>query len=128
NSAPLLLRRRGAVADLLPVVAFAAATAITATVIGGAAAFVGRLPTGDRAPTSGEGSIMGFLVFCAIIASVLLVPSAIGLGGSAARLSLARRERDLATMRLVGGTSGQVGSVAVLDVAAQAVLGGVLGL
>lgn len=127
SSAPLLLRRRGALADILPVIAFAAATAITATVLGGAAAFVGRMPAGDI-PLEGEESIMGFLVFCAISASVLLVPSAIGLGGSAARLSLARRERDLATMRLVGGTSGQVGSVAVLDVAAQALLGGVVGV
>ncbi|MGO1259696.1 MAG: permease, partial [Brachybacterium sp.] len=36
--------------------------------------------------------------------------------------------QDLAAMRLVGGTSGQVGSVAVLDVAAQSLLGAVLGL
>lgn len=126
-SAPLLLRRRGALADVLPVIAFAAATAITATVLGGAAAFVGRIPSGP-APMTGEGSLMGFLSVCALIASVLLVPSAVGLGGSAARLSLARREQDLATMRLVGGTSGQVGSVAVIDVAAQSLLGAVLGL
>ncbi|MFC7375224.1 MULTISPECIES: FtsX-like permease family protein [unclassified Brachybacterium] len=127
-TAPLLLRRRGALADILPVIAFTASTAITATVIGGAAAFVGRMPSGAGPGTGGEAEIMGALVICAMIASVLLVPSAIGLGGSAARLSLARRERDLATMRLVGGTSGQVGSVAVLDVAAQALLGGVLGI
>ncbi|MGP5050293.1 FtsX-like permease family protein [Brachybacterium alimentarium] len=127
QSAPLLLRRRGALADILPVIAFTAATAITATVVGGAAAFVGRLPEGST-PMTGEASIMGFLVLCAITASVLLVPSAIGLGGSAARLSLARREKDLATMRLVGGTSGQVGSLAVLDVVGQSLLGAVLGL
>lgn len=126
-SAPLLLRRRGALADVLPVIAFAAATAITATVLGGAAAFVGRIPAGE-APMTGEASIMPFLAICALIASVLLVPSAVGLGGSAARLSLARREQDLAAMRLVGGTSGQVGSVAVLDVAAQSLLGAILGL
>ncbi|MGO2534913.1 MAG: FtsX-like permease family protein [Brachybacterium tyrofermentans] len=127
SAAPLLLRRRGALADVLPVIAFAASTAIIATVVGGAAAFVGRLPAGET-PMSGEESVMGFLVMCAIIASVLLVPSAVGLGGSAARLSLARREKDLATMRLVGGTSGQVGSVAVLDVAAQSLLGALIGL
>lgn len=126
-SAPLLLRRRGALADVLPVIAFAAATAIIATVLGGAAAFVGRIPPGE-VPMTGEASVMPFLAICALIASVLLVPSAVGLGGSAARLSLARREQDLATMRLVGGTGGQVGSVAVLDVAAQSVLGTVLGL
>ena len=126
-TAPLLLRRRGALADILPVIAFTAATAITATVVGGAAAFVGRLPEGT-APMTGEDSIMGFLVVCAITASALLVPSAVTLGGSAARLSLARREKDLATMRLVGGTSGQVGSLAVLDVVGQSLLGAVLGL
>ncbi|GAA4522426.1 FtsX-like permease family protein [Brachybacterium paraconglomeratum] len=126
-SAPLLLRRRGALADILPVIAFAAATAITATVLGGSAAFVGRIPAGE-VPMTGEASVMPFLAICALIASVLLVPSAVGLGGSAARLSLARREQDLAAIRLVGGTSGQVGSVAVLDVAAQSLLGAVLGL
>ncbi|AXK46007.1 FtsX-like permease family protein [Brachybacterium saurashtrense] len=127
-SAPLLLRRRGALADVLPVLAFAAATAITGTVIGGAAAFVGRLPDGSGSVATGEASLIPFLVSCAMVASVLLIPSAVGLGGSAARLSLARREQDLATIRLVGGTAGQVGAVAVLDVAAQALLGGLLGV
>ncbi len=127
-SAPLLLRRRGALADVLPVIAFAAATAIMATVVGGAAAFVGRMPTDSAMPMEGEASVMPFLVICAITASALLLPSAVGLGGSAARLSLARREKDLATTRLVGGTSAQVGSVAVLDVAGQALLGALAGV
>lgn len=126
-TAPLLLRRRGALADLLPVIAFTAATAITATVVGGAVAFAARTAPG-AAPTEAEASVMPSLLICAVVATVLLVPSAVGLGGSAARLSLVRREQDLATMRLVGGTGGQVGSVAVLDVAAQSLLGAVLGL
>ena len=95
TSAPLLLRRRGALADVLPIIAFAAATAIIATVLGGAAAFFGRSAAAPVTMT-GESSIMPFLSFCAFIASALLVPSAVGLGGSAARLSLARREQDLA--------------------------------
>src|SRR5699024_2266247 len=82
-----------------------AATAIMATVVGGAAGFVGRMPTDSAMPMEGEASVMPFLVICAITASALLLPSAVGLGGSAARLSLARREKDLATTRLVGGTS-----------------------
>lgn len=126
-AAPLLLRRRGALADVLPVIAFTAATAITATVLGGAAAFVGRMPTTAPATTA-EGSVMSTLAICALVASALLLPSAIALGGAAARLSLARREQDLATMRLVGATSGQVGAIAVLDVAAQALLGALAGL
>ena len=128
TSAPLLLRRRGALADVLPIIAFAAATAITGTVLGGAAAFVGRLPDGGDAGYTPEGAVIPFLVSCAMVASVLLIPSAVGLGGSAARLSLARREQDLAAIRLVGGTGGQVGAVAVLDVAAQALIGGLLGV
>lgn len=126
-SAPLVLRRRGALADTLPVIAFTAATAITATVLGGATAFIARVPAGPQ-PVTGEGSVMGLLAICAVVATILLVPSAIGLGGSAARLSLARREKDLATMRLIGGTSAQVGSVAVIDVAMQALLGAVIGI
>lgn len=127
-SAPLLLRRRGALADVLPVIAFTAASAIIATVIGGAAAFARRVPPGPSADLPPEASLMGLLMLCAVFASVLLVPSAIGLGGSAGRLSLARRERDLAAMRLVGGTTGQVGGIAVLDVAAQALLGAAAGV
>ena len=128
-AAPLLLRRRSALADVLPVLAFAASTAITATVLGGMFAFVARMPgeaLGDSA--SAEDSVMGMLALCALTAAVLLVPSAVSFGGAAARLSLARRERDLASMRLVGGTSGQVGGIALLDVAAQALVGGVLGV
>src|SRR5699024_8544934 len=113
---------------ILPVIAFAAATAITATVLGGAAAFVGRMPEGSGIGMSAEESLMPFLVTCAFTASVLLIPSAVGLGGSAARLSLARREKDLATTRLIGGTSAQVGAVAVLDVAAQALVGALIGV
>lgn len=127
---PLLLRRRGALADLLPVIAFAVSTAITLTVLGGLGAFIGRLPDSGAAldELSAEQSVAGFLVMCAVVATVLLVPSAVGLGGSAARLSLARREKDLASLRLVGGTSAQVGSVAVLDVVVQCLLGSVIGL
>lgn len=129
HSAPLLLRRRGAIADLLPVIAFAASTAITATVLGGLGAFVGRQDGVTAGPDmTPEQDAASFFVVCAAFACALLIPTAIGLGGSAARLSLARRERDLATIRLVGGTTAQVGAVAVIDVAAQALLGSVLGV
>lgn len=128
TSAPLLLRRRGALADALPVIAFTAATAIIATVIDGAAAFARRIPADLTGPVSAEAQLMPFLMLCALFASVLLIPSAVGLGGSAARLSLARRERDLAAIRLVGGTTAQVGGIAVLDVAAQALLGAAAGV
>lgn len=131
RTAPLLLRRRGAIADLLPIIAFAASAGIMATVLGGVSAFFRRASEAGAygpQPISNEASSLSFLMICAIIAAALLLPSAIGIGGSAARLSLVRRERDLAAMRLVGGTTSQVGLVAVLDVAVQAVIGTVLGV
>lgn len=130
ESLPLLLRRRGAVADVLPVIAFAASTGVTATVLGGLLAFIGRMPENPSPAQmrTGEASLIPSLVFCAVFATVLLIPSALALGGGAARLSLARRERDLAAMRLIGGTTAQVGALAVLDVIAQCLLGSILGI
>lgn len=130
QTAPLVLRRRGGIATALPIIGFTASTGILATVLGGLGAFASRaarVPTGDG-PSSPEAANAGFLVICAIVATVLLVPSAMGLGSAAARLSLSRRERDLAAVRLVGGTSAQVGALAVADVLVQALIGSVLGL
>lgn len=127
---PLLLRRRGALADLLPVLAFAVSTAVTATVLGGLGAFASRMPPADVPGTAltAEQSLAGFLVVCAVFATALLVPGAVALGGAAARLSLARREQDLAVMRLIGGTRRQIGGLAVLEVVVQALVGALLGL
>lgn len=127
---PLLLRRRGAVADLLPVIAFAVSTAVTATVLGGLGAFASRMPPSGtpHSAMTPEQDLAGFLVLCAVFATALLVPGAVALGGAAARLSLARREKDLAVMRLIGGTRTQIGGLAVLDVVVQSLVGALLGL
>src|SRR5699024_1910908 len=128
-SAPLLLRRRGAIADLLPIIAFAAATGIIATVTGGLFALIGRLPSGDSTGAlEGADAVNGFLVICGAVAPALRLPGAAGSGGSASRRSLVRRERDLAAMRRAGGPTGQVGGSAVLDVAARALRGAIAGL
>lgn len=121
----LLLRRRGSLSEVLAVIAFAASAAILATVLGGVLAFAGR--AGDPAQQGPDG-IAGMLLLCAVIATALLVPTAITLGASAAKLSLVRRERDLAAIRLVGGTTGQVAGIAVLDVVIQALIGAVVGI
>lgn len=121
----LLLRRRGSLSEVLAVVAFAASAAILATVLGGVLAFAGRAQ--DPAQ-SGPDDIAPLLMICALVAAALLVPTAMTLGASAAKLSLARRERDLAAIRLVGGTTGQVAGIAVLDVVIQALLGAVIGI
>lgn len=130
HTAPLVLRRRGGIATALPIIGFTASTGILATVLGGLGAFASRAaasPVGDGPPTA-EASNASFLMTCAIVATVLLVPSAMGLGSAAAKLSLSRRERDLAAVRLVGGTTAQVGALAVADVLAQALVGSLLGL
>lgn len=129
----LLVRRRFSLADVLPIVAFAAAAGIGATVLAGTLAFYTRMQelgvsfSTEQASTP-EGQIMPVLFICALLACVLLVPSTVALGGSAARLSLARRERDLAAVRLVGGTRMQVSGAAIADVTLQALVGSLLGL
>lgn len=129
NVAPLVLRRRGGIAGVLPIIGFAASTAILATVLGGLTAFLGRaaaVPEG--LDFSDPRANLPFLLTCAAVATALLVPSAMGLGSAAAKLSLSRRERDLASMRLVGGTSAQIGTIAVLDVVLQALIGSLAGI
>ena len=58
---------------------------------------------------------------------ILIVP-VITLGGAAARLAISRRDERLAALRLAGATSGQVGLMAVIDAASQALIGSVLGI
>lgn len=133
HAARLMLRRGRGIGDLLPILAFAASTGVLAMVLGGLGAFMTRAAAvgdggGSAAGASGGDDMLAFLMICALIATALLVPSAMSLGASAARLSLSRRERQLAAVRLVGGTRGQVGLVAVLDVLVQALIGSVIGL
>lgn len=126
HAARLMLRRGRGIADLLPILAFTASTGVLAMVLGGLGAFLRRAAA--AAGTAADEGVTAFLVLCAVIATALLVPSAISLGSSAARLSLSRRERQLATVRLVGGTRAQVAGVAVMDVLAQAMIGSVVGI
>src|SRR6202044_283944 len=48
--------------------------------------------------------------------------------GTATRLAAARREERYAALRLVGGTSGQIGVVAAVDAAISGLLGAVIGI
>src|SRR5690625_7929438 len=73
-SAPLLLRRRGAIADLLPIIAFAAAPGSTATGTRGLFASIGRLPAGGPpGPPDGEAAGIGLPVVGAAVSAPLLV-------------------------------------------------------
>jgi FtsX-like permease family protein len=62
------------------------------------------------------------------VAVVLMGVPAVGLLGAAARLSAARRVQRLATLRLLGASTGQVTAVAVTEVAAVAVVAAVVGV
>lgn len=52
----------------------------------------------------------------------------ITLGSAATKLAVARRDARLASLRLAGATTGQVITLTLLDAAAQAVLGAVVGI
>ncbi|GAA3227440.1 ABC transporter permease [Nonomuraea helvata] len=62
-----------------------------------------------------------------LIASVLMVVPLLVFGGAAARLTVARRDQRLATLRLVGATPGQVVGMTVAEAAIVALAGALLG-
>jgi len=64
----------------------------------------------------------------ALVALALLLVPLLALGGSAARLSARRRDERLATLRLLGATPAFVARLTVLESAALALAGGVLGV
>lgn len=107
----------GAAASVLPVVAFAVVTALLLTVAGGAQTFF---------TWTDEAAMIYQLL--AVVALVLLVVPLVSLGGAAARLSARRRDDRLATLRLLGATPGVVRALAVIEAAAFAMAGAVLGV
>lgn len=115
-----LFARRGA-ADrstvVLPVVAFAVATALLLIVAGGAQAFF-----------SWTGETAFLYQVLAVIALALLVVPLAALGGSAARLSARRRDDRLAGLRLLGAGGGTVAALTVIESTALAVLGAAAGV
>ncbi|WP_058234565.1 FtsX-like permease family protein [Devriesea agamarum] len=119
----MLVRRRGHLSEALAIIAFAVSSGMLATVLGGIGWFGRTISAGDIQDTPDS-----FLFFCSVIAGAMLVPAAVGLGASAARLSLARRDHELAVMRLVGATRGQVSVLTVLDTGVQALVGAVIGI
>lgn len=63
----------------------------------------------------------------ALIASVLMIVPLLVFGGAAARLTVARRDQRLATLRLVGATPGQVVVMTVTEAVIVAFAGALLG-
>jgi hypothetical protein len=123
------LRRAGGrdqvVTTALAVAAFAVMTALTLSVIGGLLGFLDRAahPVGRYQRENGD-----FSVVLAWTAVVLLVVPLLTLGGSAARLGVARRDARLATLRLLGVTPREVVALTVVETAWQGLLGALVGV
>ncbi|MBW3082779.1 FtsX-like permease family protein [Bifidobacterium phasiani] len=135
--------------SVLAVIAFAAATAIFLTVLGGVHGFVWRaspdhtvpclFDSGACAPGTyerfsrllaedGATQMASTYVLLAAFACILLVVPFAALAGSAARLAASRRDARLAALRLAGATTGQVVRLTALDAAGQALVGALVGI
>ncbi|MCR2817731.1 permease [Microbacterium sp. zg.Y1090] len=110
--------RQGRAALLLPVVAFAVTTALLLVVVGGTVMF-------HTDPRVAGDPVYPML---SMLALVLLAVPVFTLGAAAARLSSRRRNDRLATLRLLGATSGEVSAMTVAEAALTALAGAVGGV
>lgn len=136
--------------SVLAIIAFAAATAIFLTVLGGVHGFIWRASadhtlgclfneTACRPGTlavwhhrianpADPASYASTYVILAGFACLLLVVPFVALAGSAARLAASRRDARLAALRLAGATTGQVVRLTAFDAAGQALIGSLIGI
>lgn len=136
--------------SILAIIAFAAATTIFLTVLGGVHGFIWRASADHtvacafdfgacrpdtvaawKRQISDPTSLAQFstaYVALAVFACMLLVVPFVALAGSAARLAASRRDARLAALRLAGATTGQVVRLTALDAAGQALIGALIGI
>lgn len=111
----------------LSLVAFAVATWMLCTLAGGTWMFVQRDKHPHQAIIDAQANSAGPVsmpyIFLALFASLLLIPTLLGLLTQAARANLGGREEQLAILRLIGATSGQVRGMMILDSLRQALAG-----
>lgn len=138
---------------LLAVVAFAAATTIFLTVLGGLHGFIWRASPDHTVPcllgeshcsatalaahnhaiaTSAaavdQAHMASTYIMLALFACLLLLVPFAALAGSAARLAASRRDARLAALRLAGATTSQVVRLTAFDSALQALAGALIGI
>ena len=115
----------------LSLVAVTVATWMLCTLMGGTWMFVARNMHPHEALAAMEQNLGQPIslpyVFLALFASVLLVPSLLGLLTQAARANLGGREEHLAVLRLIGATAGEVRGMMILESLRQAFVGLMLG-
>ena len=136
--------------SMLAIIAFAAATTIFLTVLGGVHGFIWRASADHtvacafdfgacrpdtvaawKRQISDPTSLAQFstaYVALAVFACMLLVVPFVALAGSAARLAASRRDARLAALRLAGATTRQVVRLTALDAAGQALIGALIGI
>ena len=111
----------------LSLVAFSVSTWILCTLAAGTWMFAQRMWHPHEAVRVIDADLDGLLtlsyVFLALFASLLVVPTLLGLLTQAARANLGGREEQLAILRLIGATSGQVRGMMILDALRQALVG-----
>lgn len=101
----------------LPVTALAIVSALAFSVAGGVSWFH-RI----------EGDMAGFYSPVSLIALVLLMIPLATLAGAAARLAAARRDTRLSSLRLLGATTTTVRALTLLETAAVALAGALIGV
>lgn len=111
----------------LSLVAFSVSTWILCTLAAGTWMFAQRMWHPHEAVRVIDADLDGLItlsyVFLALFASLLVVPTLLGLLTQAARANLGGREEQLAILRLIGATSGQVRGMMILDALRQALVG-----
>ncbi|MEO7587828.1 MAG: FtsX-like permease family protein [Arachnia sp.] len=119
---------RGAgVLDAMAVIAFTISAWLALTVAGGTWMFYRRWSLHGALADPSWGDVAPAYVALAGFACALLVVPIFGLGGGAARLGARGRARRLASLRLIGMTSGEVVRMSVVETVVQAVAGVALG-
>lgn len=124
--------------SVLPVLAYASSAALFLTVAGGIQAFylwLGDNPFGGifYAPidnpeyNNSPFKAQPLYIMCAWVAGFLLLTPLFTLGASAARLSARRRDDRLATLRLLGASTGRITAMTVGESVIYATVGFVLG-
>ncbi len=115
------------VLDAMAVLAFTVSSWLALTVAGGTWMFVARWRVDGALNDPMWVDVAPAYVGLAGFACALLTIPVLALGGAAARLGARGRSRRLASLRLVGMTSGEVVKMSVLETLVQAVAGVVLG-
>lgn len=103
--------------QILTVAAYAMVSAVLLVVLGGAYSF-----------TSFQPEAQGMYLPLAGFALALLIVPLMVLGAAAARLSARTQDRALSSLRLMGATGGQIRQIAMIQAAATALAGAVLGV